>query len=67
MNYTTYYKLQKPLGTEQYDIEVHNANSDIIDSALNQFTEIQNQYATKEELNALSDVVGQANALLESI
>jgi len=35
MNYTTYYKLQKPLGTEQYDIEVHNANADVIDAVLN--------------------------------
>lgn len=34
MNFTTYYQLKKPLGMEKYDIEVHNANSDILDSEL---------------------------------
>lgn len=34
MNFTTYYQLKKPLGMEKYSIEVHNANSDILDSEL---------------------------------
>ena len=33
-NYTSKYKLTKPLGTDLYDIEVHNRNMDIIDEAL---------------------------------
>ena len=33
-NYTTNYNLVKPLGTELYDIEVHNGNMDKIDNAL---------------------------------
>ncbi len=50
MNYTTYHKLQKPLGTEKYNIEVQNANADIIDSALNRLT----QKATSEADGLLS-------------
>jgi hypothetical protein len=33
-NYTTNYNLVKPLGSELYDIEVHNENMDKIDGAL---------------------------------
>lgn len=61
MNYTTYHKLQKPLGTEKYNIEVQNANADIIDSALNRLgqkeaeweeklTTQETKFATKKEV-----------------
>lgn len=56
MNYTTYYKLQKPLGTEKYDIEVHNANSDVIDSALSYL-----QDKNREQSSTLSDVLSKIN------
>lgn len=51
MNYTTYYKLQKPLDTEQYNIEVHNANSDILDSELERLAQkniVQDQVLNEE-------------------
>ncbi len=51
MNYTTYYKLQKPLDTEQYNIEVHNANSDILDSELERLAQkniVQDQALNEE-------------------
>ena len=42
MNYTEYHKLQKPLSTEKYNINIHNTNSDIIDSALNRLEQKNN-------------------------
>lgn len=36
---TTNYKLQKPLPTEKYNIDIFNQNMDIIDSALNELAE----------------------------
>ena len=56
MNYTTYYKLQKPLGTERYDIGVHNANSDIIDSALKH---LQDKNSIQDE--SLSNILSSVN------
>ena len=55
MNYTPYYKLQKDLTIEKYDVNVVNMNSDIIDSALHRL-DLKNQtqddlFATKEALN----------------
>lgn len=58
MDVTTYYKLQKPLDTEAYDIDIYNMNLDTIDVALNQF---------EEKINELLNIIGQANVLLESI
>ncbi len=57
MNYTTYYKLQKPLGTEKYDIEVHNANSDVIDAALSYLHD-----KNREQSSTLSNVLNKVNS-----
>lgn len=47
MNYTQYYKLQKPLSNEKYNVAVQNTNADLIDSALNRI-ELKNK--TQDEL-----------------
>lgn len=56
MNYTTYYRLQKDLTVEKYDVNVVNMNSDIIDSTLHRLdlkNEAQDELlATKESLNS---------------
>lgn len=65
MNYTTNYKLQKPLSNEKYNIAVANVNSDIIDSTLKrleQKNESQdNLLSTKDEMSSLN------SSLLSSI
>ena len=38
-NYTTNYNLTKPLGSELYDINVHNENMDKVDEALKNLEE----------------------------
>ena len=50
MNYTAYHKLQKPLNTEKYNIDIHNTNADIIDSALNLLR--QNDISQNNALNS---------------
>lgn len=56
MNYTSYHKLQKPLSTEKYDIEIYNANSDVIDAALKQL-----QDKNTKQSETLSAVLNEAN------
>lgn len=70
MNYTEYYNIPKPEETEKYNINIYNETMDIIDNELKRLNGLSiegNQYATKEELNELSNIIGQANILLETI
>ena len=55
MTTTTNYKLQKPLPTEKYNIDIFNQNMDILDSTLK---EIENESSnitpiTKAQIEAL--------------
>ena len=70
MNYTEYYNIPKPEETEKYNINIYNETMDIIDNEIKRLKGLSiegNQYATKEELNELSNIIGQANILLETI
>lgn len=49
-NYTTNYKLIKPLPTELYDIEVFNDNMEKVDKGL---VDLKNSTYSKEEVNNL--------------
>lgn len=79
MNYTTNYRIQKPLNTEKYDVNIYNTNADIIDSALNRL-ELENAsqdalLATKEELsnsnrsieNEIQRATAKENEILDSL
>ncbi len=63
MNYTKNYNIKKPLTTEKYDVNIVNANSDLIDATLKKLEskdlEQDNLLASKEALNA--HAANQAN------
>lgn len=65
---TTNYNLTKPDGTDNYDIGVHNTNSDIIDSALAQIAAGLSTLSTKfsGHTHEISDINGLVAALAET-
>ncbi len=69
MNYTTYYNLQKPLNTETYDINIQNANADIIDSALNRLAQKNNSQdnALNNEINRAIDRENEISSSVETL
>jgi len=55
MNYTAKYRIQKPLITEKYDIEVYNTNMDMIDAALTNLKDKGNEES--EQLTAIRNAL----------
>ena len=63
INLTTNLKLGKPTSDEKYNVQVQNANMDILDASIKKLQDSDTAFATKEYVDSsLSDVKAHANS-----